>query len=74
MGLSGDHIPLVARIVAVADRFDQLWTMKKDEPEFIWNALMADRGNRLDPVLVDRLIDQQDRVLDLVARFQVGQG
>ena len=71
MGLSGDHIPLVARIVAAADRLDRLWTRGEADPEFLWNALMADRGSRLDPMLVDRLVEQQDRVLDLLARFPV---
>jgi two-component system, response regulator RpfG len=72
MGLSGDHIPLVARIAAVADRADELWVQASEDAEAIWGQLLADRGNRLDPSLVDRFHEQRDRVAALLGRYPVG--
>lgn len=60
MGLSGDHIPLVARIVALADRLDLLRVASPagswDET---WTALRKDRARRLDPQLVDALLENR---------------
>jgi two-component system response regulator RpfG len=65
-GLSGDHIPLAARIAAVADRLDML---RVESPagswEQTWATLAEDRGSRLDPQLVDALIRNAEYVKDL---------
>ena len=51
-GLRGDHIPLAARIVAVADRLDTLWIAStSSESGQVWADLTADKGRRLDPEL-----------------------
>jgi two-component system response regulator RpfG len=56
-GLSGDHIPLAARIGAVADRLDALRT---EEPaaswDQMWASLTKERSSRLDPQLVDAVV------------------
>jgi two-component system response regulator RpfG len=63
MGLSGDHIPLPARIVALADRLDLLRvaspTGSWDET---WATLRKERARRLDPHVVDALIENRASV------------
>ncbi len=63
MGLSGDHIPLVARIVALADRLDRLRVASPagswDET---WTMLRRDRARRLDPQPVDAMIENRANV------------
>ncbi len=62
-GLSGDHIPLAARIAAVADRLDSL---RVEAPGSSWEptfaALVEGRSTRLDPLLVDALLRNMDNV------------
>ncbi len=69
-GLSGDHIQLAARITAVADRLD---TIRLDAVEAgwseIWGRLVAERSLRLDPALVDTLVQVSGQVADIYRRF-----
>lgn len=57
MGLSGDEIPLAARIVAVADVFDALSHRRcyKDawNEDDVLNELKAQSGTQFDPELID---------------------
>ena len=57
MGLSGEEIPLAARIVAVADVFDALSHRRcyKDawNEDDVLNELKAQSGTQFDPELVD---------------------
>jgi putative two-component system response regulator len=59
-GLSGDDIPLSARIVAIADVYDALRmrrTYKEPFPHDRAVATIADeRGRHFDPLLVDRFL------------------
>ncbi len=74
-GLSGDEIPIEARIVTVADIFDAL-TSKRPYKE----AMPIDRSieglkalvdiGRLDPVCVNALIENLDQATDIVTRFK----
>jgi HD-GYP domain-containing protein (c-di-GMP phosphodiesterase class II) len=68
-GLTGDHIPLAARIAAVADRLDML---RVDAPaaswEQTWASLAGERSLRLDPQLVDALIRNAEQVKELYRR------
>lgn len=62
-GLSGDHIPLAARIVAVADAYDAITSRRPykgpcDHEEAV-RRIMADRGAHFDPVLVDAFLGCQ---------------
>jgi putative two-component system response regulator len=62
-GLRGDHIPVAARIVAVADWLDTLWnTSTSPELDQLWVNLRAEKGLRLDPEIVDAAIDERDRM------------
>jgi len=72
-GMSGDHIPLAARIVAVADRLDALRLGAPDAswPE-VWEALAAERSSRLDPTLVDTIVLVAGQVEDLYRRLPAG--
>jgi response regulator RpfG family c-di-GMP phosphodiesterase len=69
-GLSGDHIQLAARITAVADRFD---TLRLNAVEAgwaeIWARLVAERSSRLDPALVDALVEVRGQVEDVYRRL-----
>lgn len=73
-GLVGEEIPLVGRIVAVADVFDALtstrpykkaWTMQ-DAQQY----LTDNRGTHFDPKCVDALLNSWDKVEEISRRFQ----
>lgn len=72
-GLAGEEIPLVARIVTVADVFDALisprpykraWTV--DEA---LDYLVEQRGKLFDPRCVDALVHNRERVDDICQRY-----
>jgi response regulator RpfG family c-di-GMP phosphodiesterase len=74
-GLSADHIPLAARITAVADRVDSLLAgPEASSAEAAWSALTADRSVRLDPDLVDALLEAKEHVVQIYRRFPPRQG
>lgn len=59
-GLSGERIPLAARIVAVADAYDAITSVRPyklgfDHSEAV-RRISADRGRHFDPVLVDAFL------------------
>ncbi len=73
-GLSGEQIPLVGRIVAVADVFDALtstrpykkaWTMQEAR-----QYLLDNRGTHFDPQCVDALLNSWGKVEEINKRFQ----
>ncbi len=73
-GLAGEAIPLIGRIVAVADVFDALtstrpykraWTLE-DARGFLEQG----RGTHFDPRCVDVFLGCWDEVLEIRARFQ----
>jgi hypothetical protein len=59
-GLSGDEIPLIARIIAVADVFDALTSDRPYRSAFneaqAIDILLSERGTKLDAACVDALI------------------
>ena len=65
-GLVGDHIPLCARIVAVADVFDSLTSVrpyKKAWPaEQAFEYLVAQRHKHFDARLVEAFVGAKDRI------------
>lgn len=72
-GLTGEEIPLVARIVTVADVFDALisprpykraWTV--DEA---LDYLVEQRDKLFDPRCVDALVHNRERVDDICQRY-----
>ncbi|MDW8468984.1 MAG: response regulator [Burkholderiales bacterium] len=73
-GLDGDHIPLCARIVAVADVYDALTSRrpykKAWRPEEAFEYLRAQRGRHFDPVLVDAFLGVKEKVLEVQRDLQ----
>jgi two-component system response regulator RpfG len=72
--LAGEHTPLCARIVAVADVFDALTSERPYKrawsAERAFEELRAQRGRHLDPELVDAFLGRQDEVLAVLARLR----
>src|SRR6185295_5157719 len=66
-GLEGDHIPLAARVVAVADVYDALTSVRPYKRA--WSAddafefLRGQRGQHFDPRLVDAFLRMRPDVL-----------
>jgi putative two-component system response regulator len=60
-GLSGDAIPLAARLMAVADVFDALISQRVYKPAMSFEAardiMQAQRGKHFDPDLLDLFLD-----------------
>ncbi|MFC4820458.1 HD-GYP domain-containing protein [Dokdonella ginsengisoli] len=69
-GLKGDAIPLPARIVAVADVFDALTSVRPYKPAWspdeALSYLKAHSGTLFDPACVDVVIGQQARFLEIL--------
>ncbi len=72
-GLSGDRIPLEARIVAVADVFDALTNARPYKKA--WEAgdafayLRRERGRHFDPAAVDAVLKHIGELMDIQSRF-----
>ena len=73
-GLSGQAIPLEARIMSVGDMYDALvsdrpykkaWTHERAVQEII-----AKRGTQLDPAIVDIFIAEQDTFREIADRYK----
>ncbi|MFM2590170.1 HD domain-containing phosphohydrolase [Vibrio sp. TBV020] len=73
-GLSGEAIPLVARIAAIADVFDALtserpykeaWTVERTI-----KLLEEEKSQHFDPHLVDLFIENLPEILEIKARFK----
>ena len=73
-GLSGDAIPLVGRIVAVADVFDALTSRRPYKPawpiEQAREYLIKGRGTHFDPRCVDEFLGAWDDVMAIMHRYQ----
>lgn len=72
-GLKGKQIPLVARIVAIADVFDAL-TSKRPyrEPltvEEAFNIIKEGKGTHFDPQVVDVFFESEQEILSIKERF-----
>lgn len=72
-GLKGDAIPLSARIVALADVFDALTSVRPYKPAWSVDDSMAHikegAGGHFDPRLVEVFVAILPEVLDIKARF-----
>lgn len=68
-GYSGENIPIPARIMAIADVYDALVSKRVYKPAFTHNEaikiILDGRGTQFDPTLVDVLIKNQERFLDI---------
>jgi HD-GYP domain-containing protein (c-di-GMP phosphodiesterase class II) len=74
-GLQGEQIPLLARIIAVADTFDALTTNRPYQqahtPEEAFKIIQNLAGKRLDPVVVAALIAVYARGEIRIQRFSI---
>ncbi|MDA8231042.1 MAG: two-component system response regulator [Magnetospirillum sp.] len=72
-GLSGEVIPLPARLMAVADVYDALVTRRvyKDgmPHEEAVKIIVAGRGTQFDPDIVDAFADIQEEFRDIAAKY-----
>ena len=70
LGKKGEDIPLVGRIVALADVFDALTSRRPYKPAFPLDKaveiMMAGRGTHFDPIILDLFLDN----IDLVEQIQ----
>jgi putative two-component system response regulator len=73
-GLREEAIPLVGRIVAIADVFDALGSQRPYKAAFPHEESMAiirsERGQHFDPVAVDAFLAVEAEILDAKTRFQ----
>ena len=74
-GLKGDQIPLLARVIAVADTFDALTTnrpyQKEHTPDQALQIIKNLAGKRLDPVAVTALLAVCERGEIKIQRFTI---
>ena len=72
-GLTGDDIPLAARIMAVADVFDALVAKRpyKDgmPVEKAIKIIIEEKGTHFDPDIVDAFLNIQDKVADVIEMY-----
>src|SRR5438445_13879835 len=69
--LAGDNIPLLARIVAVADAFDAMTSnrpyhadKKGKPPEVAFAEVQKQAGHQFDPVCATAFLDIQEQVME----------
>lgn len=70
-GLSGDSIPLAARIMSVADVFDALYEERCYKPpirpiERIMQIMSEGRGTQFDPVIIDVFMEMLPRLKEVL--------
>jgi HD-GYP domain-containing protein (c-di-GMP phosphodiesterase class II) len=74
-GLKGEQIPLLARVIAVADTFDALTTNRPYQqahtPEQALEIIRSIAGKRLDPQAVDALMAVYERGEIRIQRFTI---
>jgi putative two-component system response regulator len=72
-GLSGDDIPLPARLMAVADVYDALISRRVYKPPFsheeACRIIRDGRGTHFDPDVVDAFLEIADECSDIARRF-----
>ncbi|MDQ1285856.1 MAG: cyclic di-GMP phosphodiesterase [Thermodesulfobacteriota bacterium] len=74
-GLSGDDIPLVARIVALADTFDALLSRRRYKDAYpidvAVEVLKTESGEHLDPNLVSMFLNDLDEIIELLYKDDI---
>lgn len=73
-GLKGEEIPLVARIVALADMYDAMTSercyKKAFSHEKAKRIIVEEKGEHLDPKMVDSFLDTENEWLAIRERFK----
>ncbi|MEW5832227.1 MAG: HD domain-containing phosphohydrolase [Campylobacterota bacterium] len=72
-GLKGEEIPLYGRIVAIADVFDALTSIRPYKKAWSFEEAMAlivrEKGEHFDPVLVDLFVQSEAEIREIFVRF-----
>jgi putative two-component system response regulator len=72
-GLKGEEIPVAARIVALADMYDAMTSERCYKQAFSHEKtkkiIIGERGEHLDPKMVDSFVAQEDVWLSIIDRF-----
>jgi len=72
-GLQGEEIPIAARIMTLADIYDAMATKRCYKDPFphkvIKKIILEERGQQLDPIVVDAFLRQEDVWLTVRDRF-----
>ena len=75
--LKGDDIPLYGRIVAIADVFDALTSIRPYKKAWSFEdatqLLIKEKGNHFDPSLVEHFIDSLNEVREIYNDFSEGE-
>ena len=75
-GLAGDAIPVSARLMAVADVFDALISVRVYKPAFPYpqarDMIVEGRGSHFDPDLVDAFFAQYSVFVEIAERYHDG--
>jgi putative two-component system response regulator len=73
-GLKGDEIPVAARIMALADIYDAMSSKRCYKEAFshekIKKIILEEKGEHLDPRVVDAFLRQEDLVATIREKFQ----
>ena len=73
-GLTGDHISLESRIVAVADVYDALTSRRSYKNAWseddAYQEIIRGRGSQFDPKVVDAFVKAHDQILEVQERFK----
>ncbi|MBQ2669997.1 MAG: HD domain-containing protein [Clostridia bacterium] len=73
-GISGEDIPLSARIMAVADVFDALVSRRSYKEPFTFEKaveiIREDAGTHFDPLVVEAFLGAEDRVREVAEEFE----
>jgi putative two-component system response regulator len=73
LGLKGEDIPLVGRIVAVADVFDALSSRRSYKKAFpldqCFSVMQEGRGTHFDPVVLDAFMGVREQVVSVQLQF-----
>lgn len=74
VGLEGDEIPVAARIMALADIYDAMSSKRCYKEGFshekIKKIILEEKGEHLDPRVVDAFLRQEDLVLTIREKYQ----
>jgi putative nucleotidyltransferase with HDIG domain len=77
-GLAANQIPMLARIIAVADTFDAMTTdrlyQKAMDPQFVVSKLHEWKGSRYDPTVVDAMTRIYSRIVNPAVKPSVNTG
>src|SRR5687768_14266934 len=72
-GLVGDHVPLCARIVAVADVYDALTSVRPYKhawpSEQAFEYVLSQAGRHFDPRMVEAFVGMKKEVLEVQAQW-----